>query len=146
MAKKLSVEDKNLGVLPQITLRTSSYSDIDLSFTKRKNGDIFLKKDAAAVKQAIKNLIMTNHYEKPFNLFYGGNVTRLLFDLADDLHSEDVETQIREAIENYEPRARILDISAKILGEYNTCSVTITFQVITTNEIVTLETDIARLR
>ena len=47
MAKKLSVEDKNLGVLPQITLRTSSYSDIDLSFAKRKNGDIFLKKDAA---------------------------------------------------------------------------------------------------
>jgi phage baseplate assembly protein W len=138
MAKKLSLEDKDLGVLPQITLRTSSYSDVDLSFTKRKN--------AAAVKQAIKNLIMTNHYEKPFNLFYGGNVTRLLFDLADDLHSEDVETQIREAIENYEPRVRILDISAKILGTYNTCSVIVTFQVITTNEIVTLETDIARLR
>ena len=36
MARNLSIEDKNLGVLSQITLRTSSYSDIDLSFSKRK--------------------------------------------------------------------------------------------------------------
>tara|TARA_R110002072_G_scaffold1322_21_gene11052 strand:+ start:25391 stop:25831 length:441 start_codon:yes stop_codon:yes gene_type:complete len=146
MARNLSLEDKNLGVLSQITLRTSSYSDIDLSFSKRKNGDIFKKNDAAAVKQAVKNLILTNHYEKPFNMFYGGNIVRLLFDLADDLNSTEVENQIRDVIENYESRVRVLDISANIKGQYNSCSVIITFQVINSSEILTLETDIARLR
>jgi len=147
MAKNLSLEDKNLGILSQMTvLSNSSYSDIDLSFTKRKNGDIFKKNDAAAVKQAVKNLVLTNHYEKPFNMFYGGNVTRLLFDLADDVHSGEVETQIKETIENYEPRVIVLNISAKIKGQYNSCSVTITFQVISTKETIILETDIARLR
>ena len=79
-------------------------------------------------------------------MFYGGNIVRLLFDLADDLNSTEVENQIRDVIENYESRVRVLDISANIKGQYNSCSVIITFQVINSSEILTLETDIARLR
>ena len=53
--------------------RSKTYKDIDLTFTARTSGDDFKKNDAAAVKQAVKNLLMTNRSEKPFDNYYGGN-------------------------------------------------------------------------
>ena len=61
----LSREDNNL-TSSIITARKVQYKDIDLSFTAKPNGELYTKRDAAAVKQAVKNLILTNHFEKPF--------------------------------------------------------------------------------
>ena len=80
--KAYSVEDGNLSTRPIVTSRSRDYKDIDLSFKKRTSGEVFKKTDAASVKQANKNLLLTNKTEKPFNPFFGGSLNRFLFSLV----------------------------------------------------------------
>lgn len=141
----LSRQDGNL-TSSIIGTRNKQYKDVDLSFTAKPNGELYTKKDAAAVIQAVKNLIQTNHYEKPFNPFYGGNIRALLFDLADDDIEEDIEGTIREVIQRFEPRALVRRVNAKSDPERNSLDVYIEFQVINTTEIVSFTTSVSRLR
>lgn len=142
----LSREDGNLGTSTIITSRVQEYSDIDLLFAAKPNGEIYKKKDAAAVKQAVKNLILTNYYEKPFEPFYGGNIRALLFELADAEIEDDVQEQISRAIASYEPRALVRNILVNWQEERNSLLVTIEFQVVNTEEVVTFTTSLSRLR
>lgn len=127
-------------------------SDIDLLFTPKRStvsgetGDIFKKIDAAAVKQSVKNIIMTNHFEKPFNPLFGGNVTAQLFELADNDIREDLKDDIEEALLAYEPRARVQDVVINYQPDVNSISVRIEFQVVNLNQTEVIETTIARLR
>ena len=73
VTKAFSVEDGNLNSQPIIATRKVAYSDIDLTFTAKPSGDIYKKVDAADVKQSVKNLLLTNYTEKPFNMLFGGN-------------------------------------------------------------------------
>ena len=139
-------EDGILGAATLVTARNRLYKDIDLSFEAKPSGDVYKKVDAAAVKQAVKNLLLTNHGEKPFEPFYGANLQGLLFDLTDDETSVDIDIAIRQAIAKYEPRARVLTTYINLQPEYNSVAVTVEFQIVNTEETVILETTIARLR
>tara|TARA_E500000318_G_scaffold111881_1_gene132344 strand:+ start:2071 stop:2514 length:444 start_codon:yes stop_codon:yes gene_type:complete len=141
----LSREDNSL-TSSIITTRKQQFKDIDLSFTAKPNGEIFVKKDAAAVKQAVKNLIQTNHFEKPFLPFFGGNIREMLFDLADDDIEEDAEERIIEAINIYEPRALVQTVNVESDPDRNSLDVYIEFQVINTTEVITFTTTLSRLR
>ena len=146
-SKTLSIEDRNLQGGVKITaVGQKRYSDIDLSFMKKKNGDIFKKTDAAAVKQSVKNLLLTNYYEKPFQPYFGANIQGLLFELTNDFIEDDVREEVRKAIETYEPRARLIDVTADFNDEQHSLDVRIVFQVVNTGEVVTIETEISRLR
>ena len=87
--RAFSIEDGNLGSKTILTSRTKVSKDIDLSFAKKPSGDVFKKTDAAAVKQAVKNLLLTNFSEKPFLPRFGGNLNSLLFALNTDIDDED---------------------------------------------------------
>ena len=69
MARQLSIEDGNLSS-SILTSRKKSYSDIDLLFERKPSGDIYQKTDADAVKQSVKNIVSTNRFEKPFEVFF----------------------------------------------------------------------------
>lgn len=143
----LSNEDGNLNSSVIISTRTRTHKDIDLTFTAKPSGDIYKKQDAAAVKQAVKNLIMTNHFEKPFLPRYGGNITGMLFELVNDVDiADEIYENIVDSMERYEPRAKILDINVNAQIDQNSIEVTITFQVINTEELVTFTTVVSRLR
>ena len=142
----LSREDGNLTSSTIITSRASEYLDIDLLFAAKPNGELYKKRDAAAVKQSVKNLILTNHFEKPFEPFYGGNIRALLFELADDDIEDDVKDQVTSAINAYEPRAIIRDIFVNYQENRNSLTVTVEFQVVNTEEVVTFTTSLSRLR
>ena len=146
MATQLSTEDANLGVSTLIGTRTKLYKDIDLTFANKPSGEIFKKVDAAAVKQAVKNLILTNYFEKPFQPKFGGNLRDMLFDLADDDAEEDIEDRIKNAISIFEPRAQALNVIATATPDRNSIRVTVEFRVINTQETVTVTTVLARLR
>jgi phage baseplate assembly protein W len=143
--KILSREDGNLQT-SILTARSRKYVDIDLSFEPKANGDIYKKQDAAAVKQAIKNLILTNHLEKPFQPLYGGNITSYFFELAYDETADEIRDDIISAIETYEPRAKVIDVIVDVKPDYNSIAVTIEFKVINTEELVTFTTTVLRLR
>ena len=65
VTKAFSIEDGNLSTKSITTTRQLTFTDIDLTFTAKPSGEIYKKTDAAAVKQAIKNLLLTNKMEKP---------------------------------------------------------------------------------
>lgn len=145
--RALSIEDRKLGTATVIGSRIKLYKDIDLSFAKQPNvGDIYKKSDAAAVKQAMRNLISTNHFEKPFEPDFGADIRALLFELADDFTSYEIKENIRNAAYIYEPRAEILDIEATVRPDNNSVAVSVTFKVINSLETITISTVVNRLR
>ena len=146
MAKEFSIEDGNLQNRPITTTINRTYSDIDCTFEANALTGIYKKTDANAVRQSVKNLLMTNHGEIPFRPYYGGNLNDLLFSLSTDLESSDVEDNVRYAIEKYEPRAKIQTLKSVIRPDYNSIDVTIVFEVINTQKLVTLNVNIARTR
>jgi len=145
MARQLSIEDGNLAS-SIITSRQKSYSDIDLLFEKKPSGDIFKKNDAAAVKQSVKNIVSTNRFEKPFNMNYGSNITGMLFELSTSQMGSIIEKEIKTTLHRYEPRAKVLDINVVNNPDAHSLRVRLTFRVLTTGEIIDLETTISRLR
>jgi phage baseplate assembly protein W len=142
----LSIEDGNLQKSTLISSRTVDYLDIDLTFNKKPSNDVYKKRDAAAVKQSIKNLLLTDFYEKPFQPFFGGNLRAMLFELADEDTEDEVEQNIRDAITKYEPRAEILTITVNVLPDQNDMRVSVYFKIISTQETVTFTTNLSRLR
>lgn len=142
----LSAEDGNLNSVSIVTSRNRAYLDVDLLFAVNSNGEIFKRRDAAAVKQAVKNLIQTNFYEKPFLPFFGANIRDLLFELAYDDTANEIRNNIISAIQTYEPRALVRNVSVSSQPDLNSLNVTIEFQIINTGETVTFTTTITRLR
>jgi phage baseplate assembly protein W len=96
-------------------------------------GDIYKKTDAAAVKQSIKNLLMTNRFEKPYRPAFGANLGSKLFELIDEASGNEVIDLVKKSIERYEPRAKILNIKVFSNPDNYSLSVTLEFRIINTN-------------
>lgn len=146
MSKSFSIEDGNLSSASIITGRTRDYVDIDLTFEAKPAGDVYKKVDAAAVKQSVKNLLLTNPGEKPFLPLFGGGLSGLIFELVDDDSEEEIEEAIKMSIENYEPRAKVQEVIINSEPDANSIRVKIVFQVITTEDVIVLETTVSRVR
>lgn len=146
MARAFAQEDGNLQTRPITTSRSGSYIDIDLAFKNKPAGDIFKKTDAAAVKQAVKNILMTNFGEKPFKPFFGGDLNRFLFSLDEEFDETEIQDRVRTAITNYEPRAIVRSVIAELEGDQNSIRVIVKFQVVNTLEVVELAVSLTRLR
>lgn len=142
----LSTEDGDLATPALVTSRARVYKDVDLSFEPRPAGDVYKKTDAAAVKQAVKNCLMTTPGEKPFLPTFGAGLSSLLFDLLDADAEEDIPLLVETTIQNYEPRARVLETRTTPAPDYNTVGVRVTFQVVSTEEVISLQTTISRVR
>jgi|TARA_Y100000004_G_scaffold88223_1_gene98914 phage baseplate assembly protein W len=145
VAKAFSTEDGDL-TSSIISTRARDYLDVDLTFNARPSGDVYKKQDAAAVKQAVKNLLLTSLNEKPFQPNFGANLNDALFSLDTEYDPEYIQDLIYDAITNYEPRARVLSIDLNVQPDYNSLDATVNFQVVNTAEIVALDVSLARLR
>jgi len=144
--KAFSIEDGNLSNRPIYSTASRAYKDIDLTFARRPSGDIFKKEDAAAVKQAVKNLLLTNFGEKPFDPLFGGDLNRYLFELSEGFDETELKDQIYSVVNAYEPRADILEINTAILPDNNNILLTLVFRVLNTTDTVRLDISITRLR
>ena len=130
-----------------LSTNTRRWADLDLDFTAHPvTKDIVLKKDVEAVKRSIRNLILTNQYERPFQPNIDGGVTRHLFELATPHTIHNIESAIRNCINNYEPRAEVLDVFVTGDLDNNGFHVSISFRVINTPDPVTVELFLERLR
>lgn len=147
MSNVFSIEDGNLQNKPITVSIDREYSDIDCTFTpKPTTGDIYKKTDAAAVRQAVKNLIMTDRGSIPFRPYYGGNLEGMLFALSTELDEDDIEDAIRLAIKNNEPRAEVREVTALFNEDTYSLSVRLIFAVVNTAKVVTMDLTIARSR
>jgi phage baseplate assembly protein W len=146
MARAFALEDGNLNTRSITATKSVLYQDIDLFFAAKPSGDIFKKSDAAAVKQSVKNILMTNFLEKPFNTTYGGNLNSFLFELDTNVEADILRDQIFETIILHEPRANMQSVAIFLDPEKNLINVSITFQVINSVDPVSLELSLTRLR
>lgn len=94
--------------------------DIDFNFAVHPlTGDLSIKKNSNAIKQSMKNLVMTSYYERGFNII-GGNVRSSLFENIGPLEIQTLKDMIIEVIENYEPRVEVSDVQVAYGDDENT--------------------------
>ena len=124
------------------------YSDIDLFFGPNTGSkDISKVTDVTAVKRSVRNLILTNPYEKPFHPEIGSGVRGVLFELMTPITAYVLTMKIEEVIENFEPRARLVGVRALPNLDNNAYEVTIEFYVVNApTELVTMEVLLERVR
>lgn len=85
-----------------------TFSDLDLAFTKHPvTKDVSIKLNENAVISSVRNIILTQYGERRFNPLFGSNIRGLLFDPADEITSSAIRNEIKVAIENFEPRAKL---------------------------------------
>ena len=144
--RAFAVEDGNLSTGSVVTSRDRNYLDIDLSFNAKTNGDIFKKTDAAAVKQAVKNILTTGYTEKPFLPQFGGGLGDMLFENMDDATSFEIEQAVRASISNFEPKAVLDTVEITDNTDTNSINVTVRFGIANVGELVTVTTSLSRLR
>jgi len=147
VTKSLAIEDGNLQTPSIITTRARNYSDLDLTFTIKTTGDVYKKTDAAAVRQSVKTILQTNYGERPFNPFFGGNLRARLFEnFTDEENAVFLEGDIRDTLARHEPRAEVLDVTVNSNPDRHYINVRVEFQIVNTEEIVVLDTAVARIR
>ena len=124
------------------------YSDIDLFFgPKIGSKDISKLTDFTAVKRSVRNLVLTNFYEKPFHPEIGSGVRDILFEPMTPLTAHVLTRKIEEVIENFEPRAILVGVRATPNLDNNAYNVAIEFYVVNApTELVNMEILLERLR
>ena len=106
------------------------YKDLNLNFTRNPvTGDVATVTDVNAVKRSIRNLLLTNHYERPFHPEIGSDIPALLFENFGPITGNQLSRTIYEMITNFEPRARVESVEAIPIPDNNTYDVRIYFYV-----------------
>ena len=114
-----------------ISRNVRQYKDLDLFFDKKSvSKDIAKLTDIAAVKRSIRNLVLTNHYEKPFHPEIGSGVRDMLFENMSPLTAAVLAKKVEDVIENFEPRARLIGVRALPNLDRNEYEMTIEFFVV----------------
>jgi len=89
----------------KVVATKNNYRDLDLLFKAHPiTKDVTTRSDVEAVKRSVKNIVLTNHYERPFKPGFGGSLRDLLFELNTDRKIRKVQERIADTIKNFEPR------------------------------------------
>ena len=124
-----------------------TFKDLDLDFTRNiVTNDVVKIEDVNAVKRSVKNLIQTNHFERPFHPELGCGIRELLFENFTPLTGIFIRRKVEEVITNYEPRARLSQVSVNEQPDRNAIEVTVNFYVMNMPEPVSVTTLLQRIR
>ena len=136
------------GSQNNITRNVRQYTDLDLFFGKKSsNSDVQDITDVKAVKRAIRNLVLLNHYEKPFHPEIASGVRDMLFELMTPITASILARKIEDVIQNFEPRARLVGVTAIPNLDRNLYEVSIEFYVVNQpTELVDLSIMLERVR
>ena len=113
------------------SLNSRQYRDLDLFFAKRSSdSDVNVLNNVSAIKRSVRNLVLTNFYEKPFHPEIASGVRDLLFEIASPITSIAIAQAITDVIANYEPRAKLLSVNVREDLDKNAYEVTVTFVIV----------------
>lgn len=108
--------------------------------------DVVKKTGDDAIKRSVRNLVLTNYYDKGFRSYVGSNATRLLFEPINPLTQQFLKDAINEVISNYEPRVRLTNIVVQMDPENNGYNVTISYVILNRNMPVEINLFLERIR
>ena len=124
-----------------------SFKDLDLNFTPHPiKKDVSMHFNEKAIISAVKNLVSTNFYEKPFQPDFGAGIRGLLFEPVDSVFGASIERKLTEAINNYEPRVAIESITAIPAPDENGYKVRMVFFIVNSPNPVTINFFLERIR
>jgi phage baseplate assembly protein W len=123
------------------------YSDFAIGFKPHPvTGDLLMVTGTNSVVQSVTNLIQLNHYEVPFHPEIGGNVRKLLFELADPVTAGLLSEEIRNLIKNFEPRVDLIDVLVESDVDNNGFNVTLSFFILNNVQPINVSLFLERLR
>jgi len=124
------------------------FKDFNLNFTRHPvNGDIAKLTNISAVKASVKNLVMTNFYERPFHPEIGSDVRRALFENMTPQVATRLGRNIEDVIVNFEPRAELINVIVQARIDMNAYEATVKFNVVNSEtDEQTLNLFLERLR
>ena len=103
-----------------MSLISKSFRDFSLTFEKNAvTNDILSLKNEAAIKESVKNIVLYNFYEKPFDPFFGGNIIGLLFENSTPTMVLEVKNRIEQSIEINEPRVTAVSVTVQFEEDRN---------------------------
>ena len=131
-----------------ISRNVRQYRDLDLFFGKKPvSGDVNALTDVENIKRAVRNLVLTNIYERPFHPEIGSGVRDMLFENMTPFVAIMLTKRVEDVIENFEPRVRLMNVSARPDLDRNAYELTITFFILNApTELVEVDFFLERLR
>jgi phage baseplate assembly protein W len=131
----------------KVTGLSKGYSDLNLKFKAHPTlGDIRPVKDLDAIKNSIRNILLTRRGERPFNPAFGSNLKQYLFEPADPITKASMEQEIRYSIGEQEPRVEIKNVDIQDDSDRNAYYITITVILINRQETADVQIYLERLR
>lgn len=121
-------------------IEQNTFADLDYGFNRHPvTNDVMKKKNVEAIKSAIKTLVYTNTWEKPFHPEIGGNIYAMLFENYTPLTARIIENLVKNVINNYEPRAKVIRVGISMTDD-NAVRITVAFMPV--NVSIEVEFDI----
>jgi len=121
-----------------LTSKNRTFVDISLTFVPNPlTGDLTTLKDSRAINNSIKNLILINPNEVPFNRDVGSSVSSLLFEMCDDVTAALLEDEVRRTILFNEPRVELEQVLVKAQPEQNNFEMTVKYKIVGTERFYT---------
>lgn len=127
--------------------RKPNYSDLDLDFIAHPvTGDVLIKTGEDAIKRSVRNLVLTNFYDRPFRSYIGSNAIKLLFENANPITANLLKDAIYEVITNYEPRVEVDEIDVQFDYDNNGYNATIRYTILNRSQPAIITLFLERLR
>lgn len=115
----------------ELKVTKKKFVDLDFSFARHPiTNDVSKKVNEAAISTAVKNLVMTRRYDRPFHPEISSQVHDMLFELLTDTTAETLKRTIYYVITNFEPRVEVLLINVEDVTDFSEIKVTIVFKII----------------
>ncbi len=110
---------------------SKGFKDLSMSFKVNPlNDDLILLKNESAIARSIRNIVFTSPGEKPFNPDFGSNLSKILFELVDDIVAIDIKDEIETSIRNYEPRVELEEVDVEPDFDNNEFNVRINYKIV----------------
>jgi hypothetical protein len=127
--------------------RTPDFSDLDLDFIAHPTTkDVVRKTGVDAIKRSVRNLVLTNFYDRPFRTYIGSNAVKLLFEPANSLVANQLKDAILQVITNFEPRVTVTDVDVNFDYDHNGYNATIRYTIKNTAQPVVSTIFLERIR
>mgnify|MGYP001412973551 FL=1 len=110
---------------------SKSFKDLSISFKFNPlSGDLIALKNENAIARAVRNIVSTTPGEKFFDPDFGSSVSEILFENVDDITAISIKDEIKNCLQNYEPRVEIIDVKVDPNFDENQFDVIITYRII----------------
>ena len=131
----------------QVAVSKTADSDLDLLFRNHpQTGDVVVRTDAEAVKRSVRNIILTNHYERPFKPGFGGSIRNLLFDLTTSRKLRKTQSRIVDMLESFEPRIHNVQVRLNDTVDNNEVRLSVYYTIKNSTKNHSMEMTLARAR